>query len=308
MAWQSPAGPTGPRRYPGPPADPPKRTYPTWMIALASFVALVLLALLGDLLARGISAADIPTAGSASPIPPPTVYVPPPPEPTETASPTPVSLPTVIAPVSPGATGPTVSAFQQRLAQLTYMVGPVNGVYGSDTGFAVTAFQKVTGLPRTGVIDGATAAALATAQIPTATYLSPPDHIEVDIARQVLLVVSGGQVTATVAVSTGSGETFYEKNSPGKHHAITPNGMFSVLWKYSGWWTSPLGHMYKPAFIDDTLGIAIHGYSSVPPQPASHGCIRVPLAFADTMAKLDPVGTTVYVFGGPVGDNPPGAV
>ncbi|MGH2717046.1 MAG: L,D-transpeptidase family protein, partial [Actinomycetota bacterium] len=196
----------------------------------------------------------------------------------------------------------------QRLTQLTYLVGPINGAYGANTGYAVTAFQKVEGLPRTGVIDGTTAAALENATIPTATYSSPPNHIEVDIVRQVLLVVSGGQVTTTVAVSTGSGETFYEKGSTAKHHAITPNGVFNVLWKYSGWWTSPLGQMYKPAFIDDTLGIAIHGFSSVPAKPASHGCIRVPLAFADTMAKLDPVGTTVYVFGGPVGPNPPGAV
>src|SRR5579883_1385470 len=238
MVWQSPAGPPGSRRFPGPHADPAKRTFPTWLMVLAGFLALVLVALLGDLLAHGISAADVPVAPQASAIPPQTVYVAPPPEPTAAPTPTPpaaAALPSIVTPMGPGATGPNVSAFQQRLAQLTYMIGPINGVFGADTGYAVTAFQKVEGLPRTGVIDGATAAAMETAQIPTATYSSPPDHIEVDIARQVLLVVSGGQVTTTVAVSTGSGETFYEKDFPGKHHAVTPNGVFSVLWKYDGW-------------------------------------------------------------------------
>lgn len=278
------------------------------MMWVGGFVALALLAVVGDLLAHGISAADVPGAIQTSPIPPQTTYVPPPAPPAPPPETVPaVSLPAITTPMGPGATGPNVTAFQQRLADLTYMIGPINGVFGSNTGYAVTAFQKVSGLPRTGVIDGATAAALGTATIPTATYSSPPNHIEVDIARQVLMVVYGGQVTTTVAVSTGSGETFYEKDSPGKHHAITPNGVFSVLWKYSGWWTSPLGKMYKPAFIDDTLGIAIHGFGYVPPKPASHGCIRVPLAFSDAMAKLDTVGTTVYVFGGPVGKNPPGA-
>jgi N-acetylmuramoyl-L-alanine amidase len=217
----------------------------------------------------------------------------------------PAGLPAVAGELGPGATGPDVTAFEQRLAQLHYLVGPIDGVYGAGMGYAVTAFQKVVGLPRTGVIDPATQAALATAQVPTATYNSPPDHIEVDLARQVLFVVSGGTVTATVAVSTRSGEVSYEKGSPGKHYAVTPNGTYSVLWKTGGWWTSPLGRLYKPAFIDDSLGIAIHGYPSVPPQPVSHGCIRVPMAFADTMATLDPVGMTVIVFGGPVGTNPP---
>jgi N-acetylmuramoyl-L-alanine amidase len=111
-------------------------------------------------------------------------------------------------------------------------------------------------------------------------------------------------VTTTVAVSTGSGEKFHEQGSSSVHVAVTPNGVFSVLWKYNGWWTSPLGHLYKPSFIDDTLGIAIHGYPSVPSVPASHGCIRIPMPFADQIYAQDTVGTTVIVFGGTDGPNP----
>jgi lipoprotein-anchoring transpeptidase ErfK/SrfK len=207
--------------------------------------------------------------------------------------------------MGPGAHSPDVTAFQQRLQSLTLMVGTPDGAYGSATGYAVTAFQKLAGLPRTGVIDAATRAALETATPPTATYSAPPDHIEVDLGRQVLLVVAGGQVSATVAVSSGNDKKFYEEGDDHPHKAVTPNGVYSVHWKHDGWWTSPLGDLYKPAFIDDHLGIAIHGYPYVPSEPASHGCIRVPMPFADYMHDhATPVGLTVYVHGGPDGPNP----
>jgi lipoprotein-anchoring transpeptidase ErfK/SrfK len=296
---------------------------PAWMVVLAGLLAVLVIGALSLFLARGISAADDPVAlptgtppapQSPAPSPPPAVVIPSPLTlngpaviPGSPGSPpgSAVTLPTIVTPLGPGASGPTVTAFQQRLAALNYLVGPINGTYGSATGYAVTAFQKVENLPRTGLIDGATQAAFETAGIPTPAYASPPNHIEVDLARQVLFVVSGGQVSATVEVSTGSGEKFYEKGSSGAHYAVTPNGVFSVLWKHNGWWTSPLGQLYKPSFIDDTLGIAIHGYPSVPPQPASHGCIRVPMPFADTIyAQYTAVGTTVIIHGGPDGPNP----
>lgn len=214
-----------------------------------------------------------------------------------------MDLPAIVKPLAAGSSGPDVVAYQQRLTALSYLVGPANGSFGSATGYGVTAFQKVEGLPRTGVIDAQTRLTMLTATVPTATYTALPDHIEVDIARQVLFVVNGGRVSATVAVSTGTDRKFVEEGHT--HRAVTPNGIYMVQWKYNGWWTSPLGHLYKPAFIDNTLGIAIHGYPDVPAQPASHGCIRVPMPFADWMyAKATPVGLTVVIHGGPDGPNP----
>ena len=43
-------------------------------------------------------------------------------------------------------------------------------------------------------------------------------------------------------------------------------------------------------------GIAIHGYASVPVQPASHGCIRIPIFAAREVSKLLPIGTIVLVY------------
>lgn len=213
------------------------------------------------------------------------------------------TLPPVATPLRAGASGPDMAAFQRRLASLSYMAGATSPAFGTAMTFAVTAFQEVTGLPLTGVIYATTRDAHATAVPPTPAYAAPPRHIEMDIAHQVLFEVDGGQVTATISVSTGTDKKFVEKGAT--RVAVTANGVFTVLWKYNGWWTSPLGQPYKPAFIDDKLGIAIHGYASVPNQPASHGCIRVPMVFADWMyASGSPRGTTVFVHGGPDGPNP----
>jgi peptidoglycan hydrolase-like protein with peptidoglycan-binding domain len=50
---------------------------------------------------------------------------------------------------------------QQRLAQLGYDVGTPDGAFGSGTTAAVKQFQTNNKLPATGVVDGATWAALA---------------------------------------------------------------------------------------------------------------------------------------------------
>jgi lipoprotein-anchoring transpeptidase ErfK/SrfK len=52
--------------------------------------------------------------------------------------------------------------------------------------------------------------------------------------------------------------------------------------------------MYRPAYFDGPY--AIHGAPSVPPYPASHGCIRVTTASMDSVySKLAP-GTRVLVY------------
>ena len=52
-----------------------------------------------------------------------------------------------------GARGPIVLALERRLAALNYALRGVDGVYGQDTYEAVLAFQKVSGLPRTGGVE-----------------------------------------------------------------------------------------------------------------------------------------------------------
>ena len=42
-------------------------------------------------------------------------------------------------------------------------------------------------------------------------------------------------------------------------------------------------------------GFAIHGYASVPPYPASHGCVRLPLWFAPRIYSRWQLGARVRV-------------
>ena len=43
-------------------------------------------------------------------------------------------------------------------------------------------------------------------------------------------------------------------------------------------------------------GRALHGLASVPPFPASHGCVRVPMWIAPTLYATNDYGETVYVY------------
>src|SRR5688572_28620654 len=85
--------------------------------------------------------------------------------------------------------------------------GTVDGRYGEGTALAVMTFQKVSGLPRTGVADTVTLQALVGTTDPAPLVpTGAPTRVEVDMARQVLLVWIDGQLTRIHPVSTGNGK------------------------------------------------------------------------------------------------------
>ena len=65
-----------------------------------------------------------------------------------------------------GSSGPQVLALQQRLAALHYDIGTPDGHFGQSTYFAVVAFQKVSGMSRTGRATDDVIARVATATDP----------------------------------------------------------------------------------------------------------------------------------------------
>jgi lipoprotein-anchoring transpeptidase ErfK/SrfK len=200
-----------------------------------------------------------------------------------------------------GDSGPKVQSLQQQLAALKYDVG-TDGRYGDATYQAVMAFQKVTGMKRTGAATDDVVAALATAGPPKALVPGGGSmRVEVDIARQVLFLYQGNQLAKILAVSTGTGRHYCENGDCGV--AVTPGGSFRISRRITGWHTSPLGKLYNPMFFNG--GIAIHGAPSVPGYPASHGCVRIPMSAADWFYAAVPNGTPVYVLGGPNAPAPP---
>jgi peptidoglycan hydrolase-like protein with peptidoglycan-binding domain len=194
----------------------------------------------------------------------------------------------------PGSSGPQVLAAQQRLSELGYWVGKSDGEYGNLTVQAVTALQKVAGISRDGVLGPKTRAALDRGVRPEAR--SSSGHVaEIDLTHQVMLIVDGGKVSTVLNVSTGSGDWYTRPNGT-RGHAVTPQGRYTVFRSVDGWDTSPLGQLYRPRYFNG--GIAVHGYPSVPPYPASHGCVRVSSPAMDLIWRDDLLakGARVWVY------------
>ncbi|UVO54329.1 L,D-transpeptidase family protein [Sphingomonas sp. SUN039] len=119
----------------------------------------------------------------------------------------------------------------------------------------------------------------------TGTGLSTaaPITIAVSIAMQRLYVYRGAELVAVSTVSTGK---------PGKR---TPLGDFTILqkrrWHRSNIYSNaPMPFMQRLTWT----GIAIHA-GHLPGFPASHGCIRVPLSFAQALFGITALGEAVSV-------------
>ena len=184
-------------------------------------------------------------------------------------------------------------AWQQQLSSAGYWLGSPDGVFGALTEQATFALQKAAGLRRSGVVDATTAAALAQGVRPTART-ADGRGVEIDLARQLLLVVDTGRVRAVLNTSTGSGGTYVVDGSV--RRAVTPRGTFSVLRQVDGLRVSPLGVLWRPKYF--VGGYAVHGAPSVPPWPASHGCVRVSSPAMDWIwgSGALPVGALVRVY------------
>ncbi|HKR14050.1 MAG TPA: L,D-transpeptidase family protein [Pyrinomonadaceae bacterium] len=181
---------------------------------------------------------------------------------------------------------------EQRLAEMGYSTGPVDGSIDSTTRSGLAVFQKWEGRKITGQLTRSEFDAIMSAEAP-----EPKDpgyaHVEVDVDRQVLLLVGDdGAIKKILPVSTGSNKQYNEKGNRGL--AYTPRGRFRIYNKIAGWRKSPLGLLYYPSYFSD--GIAIHGNPSVPHSAQSHGCVRIPMSAAVEMSRNLPVGTIVLIY------------
>jgi len=115
-----------------------------------------------------------------------------------------------------------------------------------------------------------------------------PVTVVVSIASQRAFVYRGGRVIGVAAVSTGA---------PGHD---TPTGDFTILQKQ----VSHKSNLYNEApmpFMQRLTwdGIAIHGGRD-PGYPDSHGCVRVPTAFAKKLFGMTQLGAKVTVTDEPI--------
>ncbi|HYN28935.1 MAG TPA: L,D-transpeptidase family protein [Dermatophilaceae bacterium] len=193
-----------------------------------------------------------------------------------------------------GSRGSSVLTLQRRLNALGYWCGTADGSFGRLTQQAVWALQKAAGIPRTGVVASRTWSAL-NRRVRPAKRTTSGSALEVNKSRQLLLVVQDGRLKYILNTSTGSGERYYSGGA--WHTARTPTGRFRIYRRISsGWHRAPLGMLYRPVYF--TGGYAIHGSTSIPPYPASHGCCRLSTAAMDVLWREGrvPIGRRVRVY------------
>ena len=113
-----------------------------------------------------------------------------------------------------------------------------------------------------------------------------PKRVEIDLTRQRLWAWQGSQL-------------FLEsKNSSGRY-GNTPTGSFTAgPYKAPMHYSSRYHNAPMPWSVQVTGHIFIHGFSSVPDYPASHGCIRMPLSGpnpARLFYQWIDVGTPIHI-------------
>ncbi len=235
---------------------------------------------------------------------------------TTVASSTKVPLSTTL---STGMTGDEVRIVQQRLADLNFVPGPIDGVFGSLTQQAVWAFEKlVLGTERAQVTGQVTPAVWDRMQ--DSEMVSPRrpnpgtrNHTEIYLPEQAIVVFHDDSPVFIAHMSSGTGDEWCQEVtiSPGEYGnvdgeeplklgrcgiSVTPGGVFNYDRQIEGHRQSALGGMLNPVYFN--YGIAVHGAYNVPLQPASRGCIRIANAISEEFYDLVDLGDLVFVFDG----------
>ena len=183
-----------------------------------------------------------------------------------------------------GDSGPGVRAMQEDLARLTYLAPRfVNGSFDAATWQAVVGFQGYSRLERTGVATALTVASLMRAERPQARHVDGAAHVEVDLDRQVMMLVHGsGVVTRLIHISSGI-------------TGNTPAGSYTVIRKERMSWSKPFKAWlpYASYFFE---GFAMHEYPDVPEYAASHGCVRIPAGDAAAVYAFTEMGMPVILY------------
>jgi peptidoglycan hydrolase-like protein with peptidoglycan-binding domain len=235
---------------------------------------------------------------------------------TQATAPPSTAPPTTMVAVPPqglgkGDSGDPVRGVETRLAELHFEVGAVDGVFDDDTEYAVQAFQKLAGLPKDGRVTQPVAEKLAAASPPPPLVAGGGgSRVEIDLARQLLFLYESDSLSRILTTSTATNQEFCDEGRC--RTAVTPPGAFRVDYFQPGWDESDLGRLYNPVYFNPKDGIAIHGFPEVPPEPASHGCVRIPMSAAEWFHEKVPKGTPVYVVDGttpvaPLAPDDPGA-
>jgi hypothetical protein len=110
-----------------------------------------------------------------------------------------------------------------------------------------------------------------------------PERVVMSLSDQMAYLYRGDTLVAASTISSG------------RDDKPTPTGVFSVLNKTPMHRSNKYDNAPMPfAQFFESHGIAMHaGYN--PGHPASHGCVRLPSAFAKKLYSVTEVGTPVFI-------------
>lgn len=178
-----------------------------------------------------------------------------------------------------GSTGPFVQLIQQRLAALHFYI-PQTGVYDNGTGLAIDAYHRLLGWGTSQTLGGATISRILGGDGAfKVRFPGHGRHAEGHLGKQLLALTVGSKVQYIFPISSGKPST------------PTVLGDFRVYRRDPGY--LPDGMYFSSFFIG---GYAIHGYNPAPDYPASHGCMRLPIADAITAYNWLTFGNWVDVY------------
>jgi hypothetical protein len=147
---------------------------------------------------------------------------------------------------------------EQTLQRQGYHMPQVDGRADRFSVWAIFAFEKVAGLGAHGSFGNTEWNRMVhNPRMKVRRPDLPKKHVEINIKKQLVLLVRKGKVRHVVHTSTGKPSTPLVR------------GTFTVYEKRPYMQSN---HMYKSIFFYG--GYAIHGYKSIPTYPASHGCAR----------------------------------
>jgi len=222
--------------------------------------------------------------------------------------------------LSKGVYGDDVKRLQQRLVDLGFDPGPIDGAFGPATTQSVWAFQKlVLNIPREqadGVITPESWDVMQgeVAILPRRSRTTRR-HMEVYLTQQVAVLFKDGAPELITHISSGDNEEWCDEvtidpNTPDNETdepitkgicgtSVTPGGVYNFGRRYvegDGWREGKLGRMHNPLYFN--YGVAVHGSGNVPNRPASHGCIRIPMHISEYFPTLVERGDQIYVWDG----------
>lgn len=234
------------------------------------------------------------------------------------------ATPPLARPLALGMVNDDVAVLQQRLTDLAFTPGPVDGWFGEATLSSVWAFDKlVMGTPRsavTGVVSSEFWERLhqPVAVTPRRSTNRQANHTEIYLPEQIVIVfhrddptlishMSSGELDADGEPAEWCGMTRIDIDERGYPldepimrdvcgRSKTPGGVFAYDRRVEGVRHGALGTMWDPVYFN--FGIAVHGFPDVPNRPASRGCVRIPMHISETFFGLVSIGDRVLVWDG----------